>query len=317
MSETVKKEIVSWIGVFFGTLLMSAGFVYFINPYNIVPGGVYGCSIVLHNLFPTIQVGWFGYMFDIPLLILATILLGAKLGAKTIGASLITPLIMNSLSSLSYPTKEALQNLDPSQLLGGALDFSNELILAVLAGSVLIGVGCGIVVRSGATTGGTDIVAMIMQKYTHIRFSTSILLVDGAVVLFGLIVIGFIMGGPVSLSIYSLVSIYLSSRMVAYTLNGSKDDKIVFIISDKPLEPLRKYIIEDLDRTATRIKTSGLYSGEEKQMIFFVASYKEVQSLKIKIKEADPKAFVIVTDAYDTYGEGWKQLPNAGEVQPE
>ena len=75
MSETVKKEIVSWIGVFFGTLLMSAGFVYFINPYNIIPGGVYGCSIVLHNIFPTIQVGWFGYMFDIPLLILATILL--------------------------------------------------------------------------------------------------------------------------------------------------------------------------------------------------------------------------------------------------
>lgn len=317
MSQHIQKEIVSWLGVFLGTFIMSAGFVYFINPYNIIPGGVYGCSIVLHNLFPTIQVGWFGYMFDIPLLILATLLLGARLGAKTVGASLITPLIMNGLSSLSYPTKEALQNLDPSQLLGGALDFSNELILAVLAGSVMIGVGCGIVVRSGATTGGTDIVAMIMQKYTHLRFSTGILLVDGAVVLFGLVVIGFIMGGPVSLSIYSLVSIYLSSRMVAWTLNGSKDDKIVFIISDQPLDSLRTYILEDLERTATRIKTSGLYTGEEKQMLFFVASYKEVQALKSKIKEADPRAFVIVTDAYDTYGEGWKQLPNADEVQPE
>jgi len=317
MSESLKKEIVSWAGVIAGTVIMAAGFVYFINPYNIVPGGVYGASIVLHNIFPAIQVGWFGYMFDIPLLILATILLGAKLGTKTIAASLMTPLVMNSMSSLSYPDKESLQALDPSKLLGGSIDFSNELILAVLAGSVLIGVGCGIVARSGATTGGTDIVAMIMQKYLHIRFSTSILMVDGAVVLFGLIVLGFIMGGPISISIYSLVAIYVSSRMVARTLTGAKDDKIIFIISDKSTEEVKDYIIHGLDRTATIIKASGMYSKGEKEMIFFVASYKEIEKLKEKIKIYDPRAFVIVTDAYDTYGEGWKQLPNPGEVHPE
>ena len=97
----MKKIISSWIGIFVGCTILAAGFVYFINPYNLVPGGVYGASIVLHNLFPSIQVGTFGYMFDIPLLIISVLVLGAKLGARTIVAALFTPLAMNVLSLLS------------------------------------------------------------------------------------------------------------------------------------------------------------------------------------------------------------------------
>ena len=91
----------SWIGIIVGSMILAAGFVFFINPYNIVPGGVYGASIVLHNLFPSIQVGTFGYMLDIPLLLLAIFLLGSNLGAKTCVASLITPSIMNVMSARS------------------------------------------------------------------------------------------------------------------------------------------------------------------------------------------------------------------------
>lgn len=321
--KDLKKEIVSWLGILLGCTLLAAGFVYFVNPYNIVPGGVYGASIVLHNLFPSIQVGTFGYMFDIPLLIISVLLLGAKLGAKTTAAALTTPLLMNIMSVLSYPSEEALHKLDPAQLLGGMLDLSNELMLAVVIGSVLIGIGCGIVVRCGATTGGTDIVAMILQKYVKIKFSSAILMVDGVVVLFGLIVLGFGLGNAepdssaVFLSFYSLIAIYLTSRVIARTINGGKDDKIVFIISNKELDPLYKYIIEVLDRTATLVKSKGLYTGEDKRFVFLVISYKEVQMVKSVVKEADPQAFVVVTDAYDTYGEGWKQLPNKDELQPE
>jgi len=318
MKVNLKEEMISWAGVFSGSLILAVGFVYFINPYNIVPGGVYGASIVLHNLFPGIQVGTFGYMFDIPLLILSAVLLGAKLGAKTTVAALVTPLMMNTMSALSYPTKEALHALDPAQLLGGALNMSDQLILPVVVGSVLIGLGSGIVVRSGATTGGSDIIGMMMQKFLHIRFSRAILLVDGMVVLSGLIVIGLRSGGEsVFLSLYSLLSIYMISRVIALTINGAKDDKIFFIISEKPLDQLREFILKDLDRTATKIKSSGLYTNADKDMIFLIVRYKEVYSVKQKIKEADPNAFVVVTDAYDTYGEGWKQLPNPGDIQPE
>ena len=322
--NNLKENVSSWMGIFVGCSIMAIGFVFFINPYNFVPGGVYGASIVMHNIFPSIQVGTFGYMFDIPLLILSLVLLGAKLGARTIVASLFTPFVMNVLSELVYPTQEALQSLDPSLMLGGMLDLSDHLMLACLMGSVLIGVGCGIVVKSQATTGGTDIVAMILQKYANIRFSNGILIVDAIVVAFGLLVIGFGIGTADDstqpswhLSFYSLIAIYVTSRVLAYVINGAKDDKLIFVIGSGDMTEFNRFILEDLDRSATYIKSRGLYSNKEKEMLFLVVSHKEVTSVKHKIKEVDPRAFVVVTDAYDTFGEGWKQLPSKGEIQPE
>ena len=320
----MKKTIRAWLSILLGCTILASGFVFFINPYNIVPGGVYGASIVLHNLFPSIQVGTFGYMIDIPLLILSVVLLGAKLGTRTIAAALTTPLIMNVISKLVYPTQEALEKLDPAQLLGGTLNMSDHLMLTSVIGAAVIGVGTGIVVRNQATTGGTDIVGMLLQKYAHIRFSNAILLADGTVVCFGLLVIGFGIGSAndVSqpswhLSLYSLIAIFVTSRVIAFMINGAKNDKLIFVISDRHLEDLRQYILRDLDRTGTYIKSSGVYTGEDKEMLFLVISYKEVTGLKLKIKEVDPTAFVVVTDAYDTFGAGWKELPSPNEVQPE
>ncbi len=314
----------SWASLLLGSTVLAAGFVFFINPYNIVPGGVYGASIVLHNLFPSIQVGTFGYMFDVPLLILSMVLLGAKLGVRTIAVSLITPLIMNVMSKLVYPTQEALERLDPSQLLGGCMDMSDHLMLTCIIGATLIGVGSGIVVCNQATSGGSDVIGMMLQKYCHVKFSNAILLVDATVVCFGLVVIGFGVGsqGDVEnkswlLSFYSLISIFVISRVIAFVINGNKDDKLLFVISDKKMEELRSFILNDLDRTATCIKSSGLYTGAEKEMLFLVISHKEVPGVKLKIREVDPNAFVVVTDAYDTFGDGWKPLPTAGEIQPE
>ena len=318
------KKIKPWVNIVMGCTVMAAGFVYFINPYNIVPGGVYGASIVLHNLFPSVQVGTFGYCFDIPLLILSVVLLGAKLGVRTIVAALLTPLIMNGLSIISYPSREALEMLDPSQLLGGVVNLSDQLMLTSVIGAVLIGIGVGLVARNQATTGGSDIVALILQKYTHLPFSKGILLVDAMVVLFGLVVIGFGLGSAkdagdpsLHLSFYSLIAIYITSRVVAFLVSGSKDDKLMFVISEKRLVDLQHYILNDLSRSGTYIKSSGMYSGEDKEMLFLVVSYKEAATLKFKIKEFDPRAFVVITDAYDAYGEGWKELPSASDITPE
>lgn len=320
----MKNTLYSWFSILIGCIILAAGFVFFINPYNIVPGGVYGASIVLHNLFPSIQVGTFGYMFDIPLLILSVVLLGAKLGSRTIAAALITPLLMNIISKLVYPTKEALEALNPAQLAGGSMNLSDHLMLACVIGAALIGIGTGIVIRNEATTGGSDIVGMLLQKYCHIRFSKAILLVDGTVVCFGLAVIGFGIGSAEDsiqpswhLSLYFLIAIFIISRVIAYMINGAKNDKLIFVISDKKMTELHTYILKDLDRTATCIKSSGLYTGKEKEMIFLVVSYKEVAGVKLTIKKADPRAFVVVTDAYDTFGEGWKQLPSPNEIHPE
>ena len=319
----MKKTISGWLNILVGCIILAAGFVFFINPYNIVPGGVYGASIVLHNLFPSIQVGTFGYMFDIPLLILSVIFLGTKLGARTIAAALTTPLLMNVMSRLAYPTREALHALDPSQLLGGIMDLSDHLMLTSVMGAVLIGIGSGIVVKNQATTGGSDIVAMMLQKYMHIRFSRAILLVDGIVVCFGLLVIGFGLGSgeipeepSVYLSLYSLIAIFICSRVIAYMITGAKNDKLIFVISDKELPDLHKYILKDLDRTATCIKSSGLYTKEEKEMIFLVVSYKEVAGGKNTKKIDHPPALVVGSGGYETFCGGREQMASPTEDWP-
>ena len=312
----------SWILIFVGCSIMGAGFVLFINPYNFVPGGVYGMGIVLHNIFPSVQVGTFGYMFDVPLMFTALLVFGGQFGTRTVLAALYTPGFMNILTRLVYPTEEAVRSLDPALLLNGHLDLSNDLLLTCIMGAVLVGVGQGLVVRQQATTGGTDIVGMLLQKFCGIRFSTGIFLADGFVVMSGLAVIGFGIGtGEASangwmLTLYSLLMIYASSRVVAYMLDGASYDKLLFIISDHH-DQLKKFIIGDLDRSATYIKSRGMYTDAARDMIFLVISRKEVRQVQHKIKEIDPRAFVVVTDAYETFGEGFKQFPDKNEIQAE
>lgn len=313
----------SWFKIFLGCAIMGTGFVFFVNPYNFVPGGVYGLGIVLHNIFPSIQVGTFGYMFDVPLMITAILVFGGKFGARTVAAALFTPGYMNMLTRLVYPNQEAVESLDPSLLLGGHLDLSNDLLLTAVIGAVVIGFGQGLVVKQQATTGGTDIVAMLFQKFLGIKFSTSILLVDGSVVLSGLAVIGFGLGtgetgeGGWLLTLYSLINIFVCSRVVARLLDGASYDKMLYINSRDHHEELRRYIIEDLGRSATYIKARGMYTGNERELIFLVISRNEVRAVQHKIREIDPGAFVVVTDAYDTFGEGFKPLPSPDEIKAE
>ena len=312
----------SWFMIVIGCTLLAAGYVLFISPYNIVPGGVYGAGIVLHNIFPSIQVGTFGYMFDIVLLILAFIAFGPRFGSKTVVAALLTPGIMNLITYLVYPNEEAIQSLDPAQLLGGALNMSEHLMLTTIVGAVVLGIGVGLVVKEQATTGGTDIVAMMLQKYCKMTFSSGVLVADSMVVLAGLLVIGFGFGtgGEVSkeawqMPLYSLIAIYISSRVLAYMLDGASFDRIIFIITSHHNEEFRRYILEEMDRSGTYIKTSGMYTNAEKEMIFLVVPRHELTKVQRAVKEYDPKAFMVVANAYNTFGEGFKPMPEKHELE--
>ena len=315
----------SMFAIVLGCLIMAVGYSYFVSPYNIVPGGVYGMGIVLHNVFPSIQVGTFGYMIDVPLLASAIIVFGRQFGGRTLFAACLTPGLINLLSWIAFPNQEALEALDPKQLFGGVIDLSNDLMLASLLGAVLIGLGVGLVLRNQATTGGTDIIAMYLQKVAKMKFSTGILLADSCVVLSGLLVIGFgvgsgadreaVEGGSWLLSFYSLITIYVSSRVLAYVIDGASYDKLLFIISENHHAELRDFIIEDMDRSGTYIKGKGMYTDQDREMIFVVVSRKEVHLVQNKVREIDPKAFMVVTDAYETFGEGFKQFPDKDTIQ--
>ena len=315
----------SMFAIVLGCLIMAVGYSYFVSPYNIVPGGVYGMGIVLHNVFPSIQVGTFGYMIDVPLLASAIIVFGRQFGGRPLFAACLTPGLINLLSWIAFPNQEALEALDPKQLFGGVIDLSNDLMLASLLGAVLIGLGVGLVLRNQATTGGTDIIAMYLQKFAKMKFSTGILLADSCVVLSGLLVIGFgvgsgadreaVEGGSWLLSFYSLITIYVSSRVLAYVIDGASYDKLLFIISENHHAELRDFIIEDMDRSGTYIKGKGMYTDQDREMIFVVVSRKEVHLVQNKVREIDPKAFMVVTDAYETFGEGFKQFPDKDTIQ--
>ena len=126
--SSFKSTIGSWLGILTGCAIMAAGFVFFVNPYNFVPGGVYGASIVMHNIFPSVQVGTFGYMFDVPLLITSLLLLGKGLGARTIVASLFTPLVMNVISKLLVGLIAVICYFCMKQYVSPYLVFAGEII---------------------------------------------------------------------------------------------------------------------------------------------------------------------------------------------
>lgn len=287
-SQTVRQ----WLYVVVGAALLAAAFVLFITPYRIVPGGVYGMGVVLNYLFPAIPVGTYGLSMDIPLLIIAFRIFGARFGTKTIVAAILTPLFMNGLTWFA--------GTDPVTMFSGKIDLSNDILLSCIFGGTLMGLGIGLILKTHATSGGTDIVAMIVSKYLHMPISRAVLYVDSLVVLFGLIVLG-----DWKLPLYSLVTIFVSSRVIDYIVDGGSGDKLLFILSGKH-DQIRDYILDGLDRGGTYIKASGMYTGADKEMIFVVVSRREVSLMRDRIREVDPDAFMIVVDAHETLGEGFK-----------
>lgn len=285
----------SWSMVVAGALIMAAGFVLFINPYHIVPGGVYGAGNVLHYLFPEIQVGTFGLMFDIPLLLIGMRVFGRIFGARTIVAALLTPVFMNALT--------LLVGEDPSMMFGGKIDLVGDMLLACIFGGALIGLGVGLVVKNRGTTGGTDIVAMLMVKFGGMRFSRALLIVDSCVVVFGIAVMGDWL-----IPLYSLVTIFVSAQVIDFVVDGPRNDKLMFIISDKILQ-MESFIMDEMGRGATYIRTAGMYTQKERDMVFLVVSRNEVSGVQNKIKEIDRDAFVVIVNAHDTFGDGFKAFP--------
>ena len=175
----------------------------------------------------------------------------------------------------------------------------DDLLLAALYGGVIQGVGIGLVFLGGGTTGGTDMMAAIIQKFLqHYSISQIMQIIDGAVVVVGRYVFG------IHKALYAIIAVYLVTKVSDGLIEGLKFSKAVYIITEKP-EEIAGMIMEDLDRGATGINVKGMYSGQDKLMLFVVVNKKEIVMLKEKVDEIDPQAFVIVTDAREVHGEGF------------
>ena len=283
------KEIVKDYGlIILGTFIMAVGLVIFIAPLKLAPGGVYGIAIILHHLFGY-PIGWTGIALDIPLLIIGTFWLGPKFGLKTVVGIV-------SLS-LSITLVENLYGYEPL-----IADTSADFIMA-LFGGVSTGLGLGLVFKTRATSGGTDIIATIASKYfRHIPIGTLLIIVDSSIVLVALAIFQ-----DWRIPLYSWLVIYVTGIVADKVIAGFASAKSIFIISEH-YEEIRDRIMKDLDRGGTFLKGEGMYNHREKKIIYTAVSRKQLPQLLYFVHEIDPKAFISVLDASSTLGEGFQSL---------
>lgn len=288
------KWFMSWAAVLLGSVFVAISIVLFTAPYKIVPGGVYGLGIVLNHLFPALQVGTYGLMMDIPLMLAYFWVFGNNAGLKTVVAAVITPLIMNAMQTII--------GTDPATMLGGTFNLMDDKILCALIGGAIMGIGLGIIFNNGGTSGGTDIIGMFIHRFMKIPLARALMYVESSVVLFGAIVIG-----DWKLPLYSLIFLFVCTRVIDYMVGGAGTDKLMFIIS-KEHDKIKDHILHTLERGGTYIKSTGMYTNNEKDTIFVVVSRNQVSEMRQFVKGVDPMAFMVVVDANETLGDGFKEF---------
>ncbi|MEI7490127.1 MAG: YitT family protein [Bacteroidota bacterium] len=280
-----KKWFLSYSLIIIGSFILASAFVLFITPYKIVPGGVYGISIVLHWILGT-PVGLMALCFDIPLTVIGMKILGPRFGFKTVLGFSLTAVFTDSLTWV--------WGFEP--LVKG------DALLSSIFGGLLCGLGLGLMFRSKATSGGSDIVAMIIAKYTKLPIGQLMIMVDSVIVLVGLFVFG-----DWKIPLYSWIVIFITGKVIDGVLEGINYEKSLFIISEKH-EEIRDKIINNLNRGGTIIEGHGMFNMADRKIIFTVVSRRELIILEEYIQQIDPKAFLTVLDASEILGEGFKSL---------
>ena len=278
MRKEQKKQIINSITVVAGTFILAIAVETFIIPYRILSGGVAGIAVALQPLLH-VSATLIANSVLIILLIIGGFILGKEFLKNTV------------LSCIAYPIFTSILN--------GRVNVVVDPILASFYGGLIAGAGVGIVLKTGASTGGMDIPPLIINKLTGIKLSTLVLITDFLTVLLGLFVY------DLSAVLLGLVSVFMTSVAISkvLTINGTVS-KAVQIISAK-YEDILKEIDAQLERGATLLQGYGSYTGEEKRIILCVVSERQYGTLIEIVKEIDPSAFIITTDATDMHGEGF------------
>ncbi len=279
------KWFKSYLLIAVGTFLVAVGYVLFISPNKIVPGGIYGIAIMLHHLLGT-PIGLTALAFNIPLTLIGIKLLGPKFGAKTVVAFVLTSVYVDALS----------------YFYGSLPLVPGETLVSCIFGGLFIGIGVAFTFKAKATSGGSDVIAMILQKYTRLPLGQLMMMVDSAIVL-----LSYVAFGDWRIPLFSWITIFVLGRVIDTAMHGFSYDKTLFIISEKH-EEIRNSIIGDLKRGGTFLHGEGMYKHDTKQIIFTVVNPRELYMLEEYVHRIDPEAFIAVLDAYEILGKGFKSL---------
>ena len=280
VSNSTKDIIQEYIYVLLGAAVIAFGFNAFLFPNQVASGGVSGISTILNGLFGW-NAGIVQYAFNIPLFISGVFILGKNFGIKSFVGTLALPFFVILFAQMGALTDNAL--------------------LAALFGGIMVGLGIGLVFKGNASTGGTDLLAQIITKYTGLTLGTSVLLIDGIIAISAALVFDFEKG------LYALIGLFVTTKTIDIVQLGFSQSKMVYIISNRKDE-IRDAIYLEIDRGVTKVPAFGGYTGEERVMLMVVVYQSEFTKLKQIIKTVDPAAFVIVSDAYEVLGEGFKRV---------
>lgn len=270
-----------------GALLMTVAVNIVYEPMGMVTGGLSGLAIVVKKLTSSFipggfPLGLFNIICNIPLFIAAVLIMGPSFIKRTLFATVCFTIGLFLVPTLQIP--------------------SHDYLLASVFGGAITGLGIGLVFSSQSSTGGTDLLASIIHKYKRYYSVPQILLViDGIIVLVGALVFGL------NKALYAIIAIFVSSKVSDAILEGLKFAKMAYIISDKYNE-IADQILHTLRRGATRINVTGIYSNQEKNMLFCVVSKKEIITIIEITQKIDDKSFIIINDVREVMGEGFMEV---------
>lgn len=279
-SERNREMLIAYGQILLGCLIGGASYPLFLVPHNIAPGGLTGVATILNYLF-RLPVGVTSLVLNIPLFLI---------GYKSMGKIfVIRSLVATILFSLAI-------DILPFQ------SITEEPLLAALFGGVMLGVGLGLVLRGGATTGGTDMVArMVHRKFPFITVGSFLFALDCIVV----ITAGLLMG--TSEALYALICIFVSAKVIDVVMVGMTANKACFIMT-RNWEKISGRILSELERGVTHLSARGAYTGKENPVILCVASRQEIVQIKNIVREEDGSAFMFITEAHEALGEGFSRL---------
>lgn len=284
-----QERLLPYLYIILGTAVLALSIQCFFEPIGLVTGGFTGLAIVIKSLTngvikDGVPIWLSNILLNTPVFIIAYIIKGRKFVGRTVFGA-----IMLSVWLYIIPT------MDMSQ---------GDFLLAAIFGAVFSGAGIGLVLRGHATTGGTDMVAALIQmKFKHYSIAQIMQILDGIVVLAGLYVFGIRPG------MYAIVAIFVATKVTDIVLEGFRYSKAAYIITNKH-EEIAKRIMEDIDRGVTGIHAMGMYTGDEKCVLYCVVSMREIIEVEELVREIDPNAFVIVSDVREVLGEGFADYPS-------
>ena len=278
------KDLKSYLIITFGIILVAISVEYFFAPNNLAAGGVTGAAIVVNALFPKLSVGILTLIINTALFVVAFIFIDGNFGVKTIYASLGLSIILWIIEKFFNP-----------------LPITTDIMMATIFGTIISAIGMAIVFNENASTGGTDILAKILNKFFHLDIGKSLLVVDFVITSASAVVFG------IDLGLYAILSVILLGILVDRFIEGFNSCKSIFIISRKNKE-ISKYIMKELDRGCTFLKSEGGYTNNESNVLYVVVSRNQFIKLRNYIKQIDHTAFIAVGEVHEVLGEGFKDI---------